>query len=102
MVNERLVELGVVGRPHGIRGEVRLTWYADSLDLLQGAVCSKRATCRRAALKCAPCGPPGLFPLSCLRELRIAPLPRPYADRACLFLNPLYRNVPEMKFICMN
>ena len=41
MVNERLVELGVVGRPHGIRGEVRLTWYADSLDLLQGAVLLK-------------------------------------------------------------
>lgn len=41
MANERLVELGVVGRPHGIRGEVRLTWYADSLDLLQGEVLLK-------------------------------------------------------------
>lgn len=41
VANERLVELGVVGRPHGIRGEVRLTWYADSLDLLQGEVLLK-------------------------------------------------------------
>lgn len=35
-MNENLVEIGAVGRPHGIRGEVRLAWYADSLDLLRG------------------------------------------------------------------
>ena len=35
-MSEELVEIGVVGRPHGIRGEVRLAWYADSLELLQG------------------------------------------------------------------
>lgn len=40
-MSEKLVEVGAVGRPHGIRGEVRLTWYADSLDLLQGELLLK-------------------------------------------------------------
>ncbi len=37
-MGERLVEIGILGRPHGIRGEVRVTYYAESLELLQGAV----------------------------------------------------------------
>ncbi len=34
----RLVEIGVLGRPHGIRGEIRVQYYAESFDLLNGAV----------------------------------------------------------------
>lgn len=37
-MSERLVEIGVLGRPHGIRGEVRVTCYAESPDLLRGDV----------------------------------------------------------------
>ncbi len=31
-----LVEIGTLARPHGIRGEVRVNYYADSPDLLRG------------------------------------------------------------------
>lgn len=31
-----LIEVGVLGRPHGIRGEIRVNYYAESLDLLLG------------------------------------------------------------------
>ncbi|MBO4312022.1 MAG: 16S rRNA processing protein RimM [Desulfovibrionaceae bacterium] len=34
----QLVEIGVLGRPHGIRGEIRVQYYAGSFDLLNGAV----------------------------------------------------------------
>ena len=30
-----LIEVGMLGRPHGIRGEVRVSYYAESLDLLR-------------------------------------------------------------------
>ena len=29
-----LVEIGTLARPHGIRGEIRVNYYADSLELL--------------------------------------------------------------------
>ncbi len=31
-----LVEIGTLTRPHGIRGEIRVDYYADSADLLRG------------------------------------------------------------------
>ena len=31
-----LVEIGTLARPHGIRGEIRVNYYADSLELLRG------------------------------------------------------------------
>lgn len=31
-----LVEIGTLTRPHGVRGEMRVDYYADSLDLLRG------------------------------------------------------------------
>ena len=31
-----LVEIGMLARPHGIRGEIRVNYYADSLELLRG------------------------------------------------------------------
>ena len=31
-----LVEIGTLTRPHGIRGEMRVDYYADSVDLLRG------------------------------------------------------------------
>jgi 16S rRNA processing protein RimM len=33
--NERLVELGVVGRPHGVRGEVRVFLHNSDSDILR-------------------------------------------------------------------
>ncbi|MFQ9491715.1 MAG: ribosome maturation factor RimM [Bilophila wadsworthia] len=33
-----LVEIGTLARPHGIRGEIRVNYYADSLELLRGDV----------------------------------------------------------------
>ena len=33
-----LVEIGMLARPHGIRGEIRVNYYADSLELLRGDV----------------------------------------------------------------
>ena len=33
-----LVEIGVLARPHGIRGEIRVNYYADSVALLRGEV----------------------------------------------------------------
>ena len=30
-----LVEIGMLARPHGIRGEIRVNYYADSLELLR-------------------------------------------------------------------
>lgn len=35
---EKMVEIGVLGRPHGVKGEVRMTLYADSPDLIHGQV----------------------------------------------------------------
>lgn len=32
------VEMGVLGRAHGIRGEIRVNWYAETLDALSGAI----------------------------------------------------------------
>jgi len=32
------VEIGIIGRPHGVKGEIRVNYYADSLDLLRGAL----------------------------------------------------------------
>ena len=32
------VEIGTLARPHGIRGEIRVNYYADSLELLRGDV----------------------------------------------------------------
>lgn len=34
-----LVEIGTLARPHGIRGEIRVNYYADSLELLRGMWC---------------------------------------------------------------
>lgn len=31
---DNLIEVGVLTRPHGIRGEIRINYYAESLDLL--------------------------------------------------------------------
>lgn len=33
-----LLEIGVVGKAHGIKGEVRLQYYAESLNLLDGEI----------------------------------------------------------------
>lgn len=35
MARRELIELGRLGRPHGIRGEIRVDYYADSLLLLE-------------------------------------------------------------------
>ncbi len=35
-MNDDLIEIAVLGRPHGIRGEVRLQYFADSTELLDG------------------------------------------------------------------
>lgn len=32
------VEMGVLGRPHGIRGEIRVNWYGETLDALSGTI----------------------------------------------------------------
>lgn len=32
------LEVGVLARPHGVKGEIRVTFYADSPDLLQGEI----------------------------------------------------------------
>jgi len=36
MSDQKLIELGRLGRPHGLRGEVRVNYDAESLLLLQG------------------------------------------------------------------
>ncbi len=35
-IPDDLVEIGVLTRPHGIRGEIRVDYYADSIALLRG------------------------------------------------------------------
>lgn len=35
-IPDDLVEIGTLTRPHGIQGELRIDYYADSLDLLKG------------------------------------------------------------------
>lgn len=32
------IKMGEIGRPHGVRGELRVNWYGDSLDALSGSV----------------------------------------------------------------
>lgn len=38
MADSRLIEIGLLTRPHGLRGEVCVDYYADSPSLLQGKV----------------------------------------------------------------
>lgn len=35
-MDDKFVLMGVLARPHGIKGEVSVDWYADSLSALQG------------------------------------------------------------------
>lgn len=37
-MSEQLVEIGELGRAHGIRGEIRISYYAESAELLRGEV----------------------------------------------------------------
>ena len=32
------IDIGIIGRPHGIKGEIRVSYYAESLDLLDGVL----------------------------------------------------------------
>ncbi|MGJ3521584.1 ribosome maturation factor RimM [Nitratidesulfovibrio sp. D1] len=38
MSDDSFIEIGLVGRPHGLRGEVGVDFWADSPDLLRGAL----------------------------------------------------------------
>lgn len=38
MKDEQLIHMGTLTRPHGIKGEICVDWYADSPDLLRGVI----------------------------------------------------------------
>ena len=38
MKHEELIHMGTLARPHGIKGEICVDWYADSPDLLRGVI----------------------------------------------------------------
>lgn len=32
------IKMGEIGRPHGVRGELRVNWYADDINALSGSI----------------------------------------------------------------
>ncbi|MDO4839693.1 MAG: ribosome maturation factor RimM [Desulfovibrionaceae bacterium] len=53
-MSEKLICVGAITRPHGVRGEVCVEWYAEDPSFLDGALYAEipgRAACRMKALR---------------------------------------------------
>ena len=53
-MSEKLICVGAITRPHGVRGEVCVEWYAEDTSFLDGALYAEipgRAACRMKALR---------------------------------------------------